>query len=461
MGVRLSAFFLMSASLIAALVFGIGAARAQTLPASCPPPSAIPLVELEKRKQALERDVALKSAAERLGSAGRTKDLESDLRKTREQLLDVLFRIECERDRVQVPPATGLTRGAAPPPSPSPERRTRAVPTAPQQPQLLEITTYYATNRKQSASAEPVKFYGPQLESTFRYGRATITIPPTHTPGNLEMPTLWKLEREADPNKHFVLKAVVPLGADAARAEMSEKLQGMSTKSVLLFVHGYNTNFAEAALRTAQLAHDLRFPGMAFFYSWPSAGSALSYWQDEETAQLSESIFEQLLGELTRLPVTDIYIVAHSMGNRIVTGALKSRVDKKESTKQIRELLLAAPDINAELFRTVIAPRLAAMQGTRTTIYASSSDLALRASKIVHGFQRVGDTIGGVFVFPRFDTIDASGASTVTRSYGHSYLMDSSSVLKDIQALIQQRVAAKQRGLLEMGAAPNSYWRLQ
>jgi hypothetical protein len=39
--------------------------------------------------------------------------------------------------------------------------------------------------------------------------------------------------------------------------------------------------------------------------------------------------------------------------------------------------------------------------------------------------------------------------------------MDSSSVLKDIHAIIQQRVAAKQRGLVETGTAPNAYWRLQ
>jgi esterase/lipase superfamily enzyme len=448
---------------LAALVLGIGVAHAQTLPETCLGSPGTPPVELEKRKQALERDVALKSAAEKPGSPGWTKDLERDLRKSREQLLEVLFQIECQRDKVQMGAAPRVERSiqlSPPVPPAGTERRARALPSAAPL-QLLEVTTYYATNRKQGTSAEPAKLYGPQLDSTFRYGRAIITIPPTHTPGNLEMPSLWKLEREADPNKHFVLKSVVPLNADAARKEMAEKLQGMSAKSLLLFVHGYNTSFAEAALRTAQLAHDLRFPGMAFFYSWPSAGSALSYWQDEETAQLSEGVFEDLLGELSRLPVTDIYIVAHSMGNRIVTGALRTRVDKKESTKQIRELLLAAPDINAELFRTVIAPKLAAMQGTRTTVYASSSDLALKASKIVHGFQRVGDTIGGVFVYPRFDTIDASGASTMTRAYGHSYLMDSSSVLKDIQAIIRQRVAAKQRGLIETGTAPNAYWRLQ
>jgi esterase/lipase superfamily enzyme len=61
------------------------------------------------------------------------------------------------------------------------------------------------------------------------------------------------------------------------------------------------------------------------------------------------------------------------MGSHIVSQALKSRVERGKSTGHLSELLLAAPDINAQLFRTTIAPRLAAMQGTRTTVYASSS----------------------------------------------------------------------------------------
>jgi esterase/lipase superfamily enzyme len=226
-------------------------------------------------------------------------------------------------------------------------------------------------------------------------------------------------------------------------------------------VHGYNSGFAEAALRTAQLAHDLKFPGLALFYSWPSAGKVLAYWQDEEMAQLSEGVFEQLLGELSQLPFTDIYIVAHSMGNRIVTSALRNRVEKKEETKHIRALLMAAPDINAVLFRTVIAPKLATMQGTRITVYASSSDLALKASKAVHGFRRVGETIGDIFTYPGFDTIDASAASTMTRAYGHSYLMDSQAVINDIAAAIGKNATAKRRGLSETGNSPNEYWRLQ
>jgi esterase/lipase superfamily enzyme len=236
------------------------------------------------------------------------------------------------------------------------------------------------------------------------------------------LPTLWKLERDADASKHFVLQAVMPLNVDAARKEMAQKLQGMSSKALLVFVHGYNVGFPEAALRTAQMAHDLNFPGLAFFYSWPSANHVRSYWQDEEIARLSEGVFEQLIDELAQLPATDIYLVAHSMGNRIVGHALQARMDKGKETKNLRELLLAAADINADVFRAVIAPKLAAMKGTRTTVYASSSDIALKASKVVHGFRRVGETNGGVFIYPGIETIDASNASPSLRGYGHYYL---------------------------------------
>ena len=171
-------------------------------------------------------------------------------------------------------------------------------------------------------------------------------------------------------------------------------------------------------------------------------------------------MFEQLIDELSQLPATDIYVVAHSMGNRIVGHALQARTDKGKPTKNLRELLLAAADINADVFRTVIAPKLAAMQGTRTTVYASSSDIALKASKVMHGFRRVGETTGGVVTYPGIETIDASNESGALRDFGHFYVVDSPSVMKDIRSIIEKKVSAKLRGLSEVGASPNVYWRL-
>jgi esterase/lipase superfamily enzyme len=265
---------------------------------------------------------------------------------------------------------------------------------------------------------------------------------------------------EPDPNKHFVLKSVTPLELDAARKEMSDKIKQSNSKSMLVFVHGYNSGFADAAMRTAQIAYDLKFPGMPFFYSWPSAARVRAYLPDEEAARLSESVFEALIDDLTgSLPVNDIYIVAHSMGTRVVSHALQARADKGKSSKQLRELLLAAPDINAELFRSVIAPKLAAMQGLRTTVYASSTDLALMASKVVHGFQRVGETTGGVFVYPGIETIDASSASSSSRALGHSYVVDTPSVIGDIRSVVLNHASTKQRGLTSTGTVPNVYWK--
>ena len=84
---------------------------------------------------------------------------------------------------------------------------------------------------------------------------------------------------------------------------MAKRLREAKSKSLLVFVHGYNMSFAETAMRTAQLAYDLNFPGIPFFFSWPSAGQLTGYLRDAETAQLSEDAFDQVLDDLSRLPV--------------------------------------------------------------------------------------------------------------------------------------------------------------
>jgi len=65
-----------------------------------------------------------------------------------------------------------------------------------------------------------------------------------------------------------------------------------------------------------------------------------------------------------------------------------------------------------------------------------------------------------VFTYPGLDTIDASSVAIMTRDFGHAYLMDSATVLKDIQEIVAQK-AAKQRGLAEVGTSPNQYWQLR
>jgi hypothetical protein len=91
--------------------------------------------------------------------------------------------------------------------------------------------------------------------------------------------------------------------------------------------------------------------------------------------------------------------------------------------------------------------------------YASSRDLALAASKVVHGFQRVGETSGGILTFPQFDTIDASQAAPLVRAFGHSYVLDSLKVLNDVEDVVVWRRALSERTLSKFGAPPRVYYR--
>ena len=75
---------------------------------------------------------------------------------------------------------------------------------------------------------------------------------------------------------------------DDARTQMWKALQTSQAKALLVYVHGYNMSFDETATRAAQLAYDLDFPGLPFFFSWPSAGKLLGYLRDADSARLSE-----------------------------------------------------------------------------------------------------------------------------------------------------------------------------
>jgi esterase/lipase superfamily enzyme len=382
------------------------------------------------------------------------QQLERRIRTNKEALMELTFARECYRQDLQDDPILidNAKFGAPSPRGPASEPRSGEMRS---EGKWVVITTYYATNRERTGKSN----YGSNRAPRLEYGRVDISIPTSRQPGELPLPTLWKLEVTPDPNKHFIVKNIQPLKDDAARAELRSALGSTETKSVLIFVHGFNTAFTDAALRAAQLARDLPFGGLTLFFSWPSFGNTRSYFRDEEMAQLSEPSFNQMLDDIAALGATEVYLIVHSMGSRVVTNALKARPNR--AVPNISELLLAAPDINEQIFREQIVPALAAMGHTRRTIYASSNDVALKASNIAHDFRRVGDTTGGVLTFSGYDTIDATLAAPVVRSYGHSYVMDSPQVLKDIADTLLRRKPAAERGLDRQQAPPDTFWLLR
>jgi esterase/lipase superfamily enzyme len=401
--------------------------------------------ELDQRISAIQD--RLKNRSKAVQQATQQSQAENQNLADQARLIDLMFLRECFRRDLTVDPviiqdsesAAGL-RGPTP---------------------WVTITTYYATNRQSTGRRERIMSYGGNRAAGIEYGKAEVSIPTAREPGALPLPSLWRLELNPDPNKHFILKRVEPLSGDSARDQLKSALSAAGQKTVLIFVHGFNVTFADAALRTAQLAHDLSFAGLPMFFSWPSAGSTSSYFRDEEMAQLSQKAFNQVLDDAAALGATEIYLIAHSMGSRIVANVLKERALQSQDVSKISELLLAAPDINQEIFREQIFPALASIQNMRRTIYASGNDIALKVSKVAHEFRRLGETTGGIPTFSGYDTVDATAAAPFVRAYGHSYVMDSSKVLDDIADILIRRKPVGERGLDMKQIPPDVYWSLR
>ena len=152
-------------------------------------------------------------------------------------------------------------------------------------------------------------------------------------------------------------------------------------KNAFVFVHGYNVAFEDATRRTAQISYDLGFDGAPVFYSWPSQGTVARYIVDETNIEWAQANIKRFLEDLaSNSDAENIYLTAHSMGSRGLTRAFTELVAEKPALRtRFREVILAAPDIDAEVFKRDIAPKLAP-----ATLYASSQDKALELSRKFH-----------------------------------------------------------------------------
>lgn len=428
----------LSATVLIALALTSSGTFAQAeLPSECVNVKATDKPQLEQERVSLSGEVA------RAFSEPDADPQSPQLRQRQERLLEVIFKLDCIRPDVQLDPL----------------HDTRSATTA----RNVLVPVFYGTNRFKDSSAPNRLVFGGDDAKDVTWGKAVVSVPTDRDPGDLTIPSLWKFELQPDLSKHFVLTSVTSLGTkDSFSQAVQADLKNASSKSLLLFVHGFRVTFDEAAMRSAQLSHDLKFRGVTMFYSWPSKGDLKSYWHDEESVQLAEQWYSSLLDVIRPLPFDSIFVLAHSMGNRLVTTVHNERAAKGTNPKALKEILLAAPDINAEIFDQKIAPVLAGGNQPRTTIYASSGDVALVASKAVHRFKRLGDVSPPVYRRAPFETIDASNAAPVRRAAGHSYVFDSPKVITDITRLLIQRQPADKRPTLQKAdAEAPPYWTLK
>ena len=293
---------------------------------------------------------------------------------------------------------------------------------------------------------KPSLAYGLQRGRGVELGTCEVSIPKEHETGVLESPSVFKLELRETPERHVVLLDVERLPEETFYTALSERVARSPAKDAFVFVHGYNVSFEDAARRTAQIAYDLDFPGAPIFYSWPSQASLTGYTVDETNVEWTVPHLREFLAALVeRSGAEHVHLVAHSMGNRALAGALRG-LSYRRDVKQpmFNHVVLTAPDIDADVFRRDLAPRIT-HTAERVTLYASSNDKALSYSKTMHGYPRAGDTGEDLVVVPGIDTIDVSAVDTSLFSLGHLYYGSSQTVLADLYDLIRKAKPPGQR----------------
>lgn len=181
----------------------------------------------------------------------------------------------------------------------------------------------------------------------------------------------------------------------------------LSKRQALIFVHGFNVDFDEATKRLSQVAFDLEFDGALIAFSWPSMGNQLRYLTDRQRADASVDQFVRFLDQLSAdLPGVTLHVMAHSMGNRILTRALhKIAVRSTDATRpKLGEVILAHADATQGWCAKLGAVR-PFVRGI--TNYANRDDAALRLSRGI----RLGEARCGLNprAYDGIETIDTTG----------------------------------------------------
>lgn len=388
------------------------------------------------------------------------------------------------------PPVASAPPEAAPPPVPPPAATPRAAAASPLacvvDNTCTPVQVFFGTNRARQDLPKRIAFSW-QDSGALALGGAVVTVPRKvrRDSGSIQRPGWWdryvlRIPPEGDPGRHFVIVPnLLEIYSDeaaflaAVARHMAEA--GDYKDHAFIYVHGYRVGFDDALYRTAQIAYDLGTPraedgaivpfGSAFLYSWPSAGQLKDYPYDQESARLAVTHLRSFLDVvIARTGVKHVHLVAHSMGNVPLLNALSQFIGPQTSGAKVSQVILAAPDVGTREFQNLAAQIKPLAEGF--TLYASSSDLAMEASRKVHKNEpRAGDVVDGKPVIATgIDTIDISAITTCYFCFGHDEYVEQDELLGDIAKLMRAGLRpphSRTESFKIQGTAEVPFWRYQ
>ncbi|MFM7846793.1 MAG: hypothetical protein ACKPEY_21515, partial [Planctomycetota bacterium] len=83
-----------------------------------------------------------------------------------------------------------------------------------------------------------------------RFGECEVSIPANHESGEVERPSIWRLELSEREDRHVVLQRVTARDSQAFFRSLREQVSESPRRDLFVFIHGYNVSFSMAARRT-------------------------------------------------------------------------------------------------------------------------------------------------------------------------------------------------------------------
>jgi len=257
--------------------------------------------------------------------------------------------------------------------------------------------------------------YGRARSEVTRFARLDVSVPPDRKPGAIRF---TPPRRKPDPQTDFVTTKEISYPEPRAfRDDLAGALrrEGRGRREAVIFVHGFNTTFAEGAYRLAQLGHDLDLNGVLVHYSWPSRAHALGYVYDRDSALFARDGLEVLLRQVEAAGAERVLIVAHSMGAALTMETLRQIAIEEDQPvlDRIEAVVLISPDIDIDVFRA--QARRVGPLANPIIIFTSRKDRALALSA---GLTGEADRLGNLTDVAELGDLDVTLLDTTAFSTG-------------------------------------------
>src|SRR5271165_6560379 len=249
-------------------------------------------------------------------------------------------------------------------------------------PGATQVDLLVATTRAPVVEPPGVMFGGARGRG-LEFADIVVSIPPDSARKAGEVQ--WPSSPPGDPARDFVTLRADRMDLAEAKVEFNARVRRTPGHKVLIFVHGYNTRFEEAVYKFAQIVHDAHVDVAPVLFTWPSGGALVDYVYDRDSAMYSRDAFEAALQALVNNPnVGSISILAHSMGNYLAVEGLRQLAIRDHGLpSKIRDVMLASPDIDVDVFRRQIAQIDVTPRTTQFTLFVSRDDKALGLSSFL------------------------------------------------------------------------------